>query len=377
MSEYQWIAFRAIDAPVSPANLEYMHKQSSRAEITPWSFENTYTYSDFRGNVLEMLRRGYDFHLHYADFGIRKLAIRLPWGLPNPAAAKPYVNKREITFVKDSAGPGGILEIQPFYEPDSFELDMNCEDLLEKLLPLRDELQGGDLRPLYLMSLAVACDAEHDPEEAVEGPVPAGLDELTDAQEALAEFYGLSDSLLKAAAEGCPPKSAIGKLGQSHAAWLGQQTDAAKNAWLLKLMSDDEAAVRSELLFKYRSDQPATSWPVAALGRTIATLEAVAELHSQTASRQADAKAAQVRVERLTAIAKNPEKFLRETERLVAVRSTYKYTEAAKLLVDLRDALRGTDQEGLAEQQARALKEKNPTLRLLTAALRKEGFVLK
>jgi len=93
MSEYQWIAFRAIDAPVTPADLEYMQKQSSRAEITPWSFENMYTHSDFRGNVPEMLRRGYDFHLHYADFGIRKLAIRLPRGLPNPAMVKPYINK--------------------------------------------------------------------------------------------------------------------------------------------------------------------------------------------------------------------------------------------------------------------------------------------
>lgn len=291
MSEYQWIAFRAIDAPVTPANLEYMHKQSSRAEITPWSFENTYTYSDFRGNVPEMLRRGYDFHLHYADFGIRKLAIRLPWGLPDPATAKPYVNQREITFVKDPSGPGGVLKIQPFYEPDSRDNVLNCEMLIDRLIPLRDELLNGDLRPFYLMHLAVACDAEHDPEEAVEGPVPAGLDELTNPQEALAEFYGLSDSLLKAAAEGSPPLPAIGKSGLSHAAWLDQQTDAAKNAWLLKLMSDDGVAVRSEVLCKYRSNQPAASWPVAKLGRTVAKLEAAAELLSQAARRQADAKA--------------------------------------------------------------------------------------
>ena len=35
MSEYQYVLFRAIDGPVSPKNLEYMHQQSSRAEITP------------------------------------------------------------------------------------------------------------------------------------------------------------------------------------------------------------------------------------------------------------------------------------------------------------------------------------------------------
>jgi hypothetical protein len=39
MSEYQHIAFRAIDGPVSDKNLKYMRQQSSRAEITAWSFE--------------------------------------------------------------------------------------------------------------------------------------------------------------------------------------------------------------------------------------------------------------------------------------------------------------------------------------------------
>ena len=74
MSEHQIVIFRAIDRPVSDENLEYMKEQSSRADITPWSFENEYHYGDFRGDALEMLRRGYDLHLHYANFGIRKVA---------------------------------------------------------------------------------------------------------------------------------------------------------------------------------------------------------------------------------------------------------------------------------------------------------------
>ena len=68
-SEYQYVAFRAIDAPVSEKNLSLHARQSSRAEITPWSFHNEYHYGDFRGNAKEMLRRGYDLHLHYANFG--------------------------------------------------------------------------------------------------------------------------------------------------------------------------------------------------------------------------------------------------------------------------------------------------------------------
>jgi len=73
MSEYQYVAFRAVDRPVSSKNLAYMNQQSTRAEITPWSFTNEYHYGDFGGNYKEMLRRGYDIYLHYASFGTRDL----------------------------------------------------------------------------------------------------------------------------------------------------------------------------------------------------------------------------------------------------------------------------------------------------------------
>ena len=46
MSEYQYIGFRAAEKPVSDKDLEYMRKQSSRAEITPWSFDNEYDFGE-------------------------------------------------------------------------------------------------------------------------------------------------------------------------------------------------------------------------------------------------------------------------------------------------------------------------------------------
>jgi hypothetical protein len=44
MSQYQYVAFRAIDAPVSGKNLKFMRDQSTRAEVTAWSFENEYHF---------------------------------------------------------------------------------------------------------------------------------------------------------------------------------------------------------------------------------------------------------------------------------------------------------------------------------------------
>src|SRR5258708_40235916 len=117
MSEFQTIAFRAIDGPVTEKNLKFMRQQSSRAEITPWSFDNEYHFGDFHGNAAEMLRRGYDFHFHYANFGTRRLMIRLSNGLPDADAAEPYLmGEGSLHFLKDKRGPAGILCIEPYLE---------------------------------------------------------------------------------------------------------------------------------------------------------------------------------------------------------------------------------------------------------------------
>ena len=203
MSEYQYVAFRAIDAPVSAKHLEYMHSQSSRAEITPWSFENEYYSGDFRGDAIEMLRRGYDIHLHYANFGVRRLLIRLPYNLTDAKAHKPYIGNDSLRFVNEKRGSGGILCIEPYYEPGDLEELYDCKAILERLVPLRAEILAGDLRPLYIAHLAVSCDGEHDPEETKEAPVPAGLGAVSNAQRSLAELYRLADELIAAAARKC------------------------------------------------------------------------------------------------------------------------------------------------------------------------------
>ena len=51
MSEYQFVHFLAIDRPLDDEQLEFMEKQSSRAEITRREFTNEYHYGEFRGNA--------------------------------------------------------------------------------------------------------------------------------------------------------------------------------------------------------------------------------------------------------------------------------------------------------------------------------------
>jgi hypothetical protein len=51
MSEFQYIGFRATEKPVGDRDLEYVRQQSTRAEITPWSFDNVYHFGDLHGDA--------------------------------------------------------------------------------------------------------------------------------------------------------------------------------------------------------------------------------------------------------------------------------------------------------------------------------------
>lgn len=377
MSEYQYVAFRAIDRPVAGKDLAYMQKQSSRAEITPWSFVNEYHYGDFHGNAREMLRRGYDIHVHYANFGVRTLMIRLPQGLPNAKVLKSYLQEEFIAFLKDPKGPGGILSISPSYDAGSLEDLWEIDSLVDRLLSLRAEILDGDLRPLYLANLALGRGYNVDPEEGREPPVPAGLSALTTAQKALAEFYGLADALIAAAAQESPPLPKNGDAKKTYAEWIKAQSQAAKDAWLVETLQDSGATARAEMLAKYRADSNAPAWPTRIANRTLTQLEDLSQNVAKQIERKAEVRAARLREKRLVNIAKDPKKILQETERLVKERSSEAYAQIAERLAELREALSASGGSNLAEKQAQKLKAAHPTLKKLVGELRKKGFLPK
>lgn len=101
------------------------------------------------------------------------------------------------------------------------EVGWDFDELLSELAPLRQELMEGDLRPLYLGHLAVCVDINHDPDELVEGPVPAGLDRLTAAQTAFSDLLGLDAHLIEAAATGSPTLGHIVRAHESRIIYRG------------------------------------------------------------------------------------------------------------------------------------------------------------
>jgi hypothetical protein len=322
-----------------------------------------------------MLRRGFDFHFRYANFGLRNLMIRLAHGLPDPKAAAHYCEEDSLHFLKDKQGPGGILCLQPFYESGHLDSVSNPDEFLDRLLPLRAELLDGDLRPLYLAHLAVVMDGNHDPDEEEDAPVPAGLATLTDAQDALAELYELSSALVAAAAENSPPLPERPDPENRYAPWIKRQPATTKDAWLARLMADPRASVRRELLAAFQESQGAASWPAVKVVRTISELQAAAKGIQTQMDRAAAEAAAHKRAKKLADLAADPVRTLRDTEELVKKRSIDAYDKIARQLADLREALSGSDRSALADDHARKLKEKNPKLLRLSSALRRQGFL--
>ena len=377
MSEFQYIGFRAADKPVSDQNLEYMREQSLRAEITPWTFDNEYQYGDFHGDEFNMLRRGYDIHLHYANFGIRKLLIRFRHKWPDVPGASPYFAKDGLQFLKDKQGQGGVLSISPYHEPGDQDELWNANEILDRLVRLRAEMLEGDLRPLDLRSPGHDVRCRTRPGRNKGRSSSAGLRNLTAAQRALAELFGLSDALIAAAAEGNPGRPAQQDAGKLYAGWLQSLPQATKDAWLVEWLADSHTSARSDMLEEFRKSRPTAAWPTLQRDWTIAELQtAVEDIHKDTVRKAAE-KAARQCAKRLAEMAADPTPTLRETVRLVKLRSRDSYVAIATLLKELREALAGTKQAGLAEQQARKLKKENPTLKLLTSELRRAGFVAK
>ena len=185
MSEYQTLHFAAVDRPLDDKQLAYMEDRSSHAEVSRWEFSVEYHYSDFRGDAVEMLRRGYDVHLHYANFGIRKLAFRLPKLPCDKKTFAAFEVDYGINWKKDRRGTAGVLTFQPEDDGGSYCSDFFDFKMISQNLPkLREMLMGGDLRPLYLAWLACCYE-----EESREPPIPPGLGRTDRALEALAAFY--------------------------------------------------------------------------------------------------------------------------------------------------------------------------------------------
>ena len=356
VSEYQYYEFVALDQALTAKQQGELRAVSSRGRITSSSFVNDYQWGDLKADPAKWMERYFDAHLYLANWGTRRIMLRLP-----KAALPPETVQRFC--VGESAGSWAtrthvILDLRSEDE-DGDEEWWDEGGRLAAIVPVRAELAGGDRRLLYLAWLLCVQNRELDDDEP-EPPVPAGLANLSGPLQSLVDFLRLDPDLLDAAAVASRPladkkPSAAEFLRR----WVADLPEADKDQMLLR---GDAGLPRSKLL---RTFHGVTEEPSAGEQRTAGDLLAAAEerwaarrqrkRERGAAERQRrEEAAAAAREKRLDELARNPVRTRNQVDELIATKRPKDYDTTVSLLLDLQGlAVREGEISEFAEQMAR------------------------
>lgn len=331
VSEYQRYEFVALERPLTAKQMSELRGISTRAEISPTRFWNEYQWGDLKADPAKLMERYFDAHLYFANWGTHRLMLRIPKARIDLKALQPYFVGRQAARI-NTTGEHVLLDLGSDTEEPAY--DEQSQGSLAALSPLRAELMRGDLRPAYLAwLLAVAADDLDD--DAEEPSVPAGLAELSAAQEAMVEFLRIDVALVTAATSA---SAAVTKDEASFRRWLAALPTKEKDAWLRRAVDDPDLALGGELLRAFRATIRAER---PGMRRTVGELRALAEAQraerekaEAERARKTRAQADAARQRHLTKLARDVEGAWSKLETLVDARD---YDAAVKLAIDLRD----------------------------------------
>jgi hypothetical protein len=230
MSEYQYYEFAAIDQLLTRADMAKLRAVSTRAEITPTSFVNHYEWGDLKADPADWMRRYFDAFVYTANWCSCRLSLRVPSKTFTESELKPFATRHSLRI---EAGDGHWVIDWSLDESEDYGR-FEAEDgrgWMRRLVPLRDELLRGDLRPLYLGWLAATTGSELI-DSAVEPEVPPGLSELSPSQQALVEFLEIDPDMLAAA-----------MAASAHVPQDDAPPTARMDAWLAEWSRDEMAAM--------------------------------------------------------------------------------------------------------------------------------------
>lgn len=156
MSEFQYYEFVAIDRPLSEAEQRRLRAITSRATITSTRLVNTYEWGNFKANPHELVAKYFDAFLYYANWGTRRLILRVPSARLDLNIAKQYCRLRDrksrsARSVATVAQIGKNLVFDFWSENEAADDGDEIESCaLAVLVPIRSELMSGDYRALQL-----------------------------------------------------------------------------------------------------------------------------------------------------------------------------------------------------------------------------------
>jgi hypothetical protein len=354
MSEYQYYEFQAVDRPLDEMDRQALRAISTRARITATSFTNSYEWGDLKGDPADFMKRWFDLHLYLANWGTRRLMIRLPKRLVDQRFLKPLLLGIDWATLQ-AAGDALILDIAR----DEVELDEDWDDgsgWLAALAPLRADLLAGDFRLFYLLWLG-AIESEELGDDEIE-PMP-GFGPLTGALGAFAEFFGIDPDLVQAAGDRPMDMKATSPAAREV---IEAITDSEKTDLLTRLFDGDfHIAAELRALVRKRLGEHHARLPNGT--RTAGELRSRARA-IRLARDHANAEKA--RLARIDAVARRGASVWQEVEAEIERRNAPGYDKAAALLVDLR---------AIAEAQGTAAEFDRRLHEIRERHARKERFI--
>jgi len=301
MSEHQYYEFAAIDHPLNRDEMAQLRAVSTRAVINPSGFVNHYQWGSLKADPADWMRRYFDAFVHTADWGSCHLALRVPLETFHEEELTPFAGQHALTL--DRSSEHWIIHWL-LYDCEDYER-FSTEDgsgWMQRLAPLREDLQRGDLRPLYLGWLASTRELDDD---VPEPEVPPGLADLSPPQRALAEFIEVDPDLLAAAA-GSRPCEGRDEAAQAAGmdAWL-DEWPREEMAAVLKLIAQDrgreaERQVKSRHAAWLKAQRPtsSTSGPPRSMGQLRQLAQSAREVRLAQEARQRAARETERRQQR-------------------------------------------------------------------------------
>lgn len=262
VSEYQYYEFLAIDRPLTALERSQLRALSTRAEITATSFTNEYEWGDFKGDPAEMMERYFDAHLYFANWGTRRLMLRVPRAALDAGTARQYLYADTAASLTET-GDHLIIDLYADRDPDDYWEDPPG---LGSMTGARSSLISGDLRLLYLAWLfAVQCGEIDD--DDTEPPVPAGLADLSGALEEIVGFLEIDEDLIDVAVDASPDAGPDrGQDRDEIGEWIAALPALEKDKLLKRVASGEGGQVQALLLRRFRESGsgPGGSGPGAA-----------------------------------------------------------------------------------------------------------------
>lgn len=358
MSEYQYYEFLTVDRPLTGEETVELRSISSRADISTRRFCNTYNYGDLRGSPRRMMEKYFDVHVYVSNWGVFNFMLRLPHGVVPEAILNQYAADDEldywttddhiiISWLRNDEEGGGWVD---------------GEGWLDRLAPIREELERADYRSLYIGWLAglqyriVGHDeeAKYDYEETensiddLEPSVPPGLASLSTAQMALVEFLGIDSDLVKAAAMASPEPPADKDSDKRIAEWVAQVPEHEAKEILLLILRGEGRKAERQLRGRYHEHLRHHAPPGGVSSpqrRTLRELRTIVMETRKARKRQEElererrrAERERIRREYLTKVADNLPQYWQKADAYAEEKIASAYDSARDTLVDLHDA---------------------------------------